>query len=200
MIRPLTLIIILLIIVQTGFSQVITVKQDGTGDYTTIQDALDAAVSGSTIIVYTGIYYENIDFDGKSNITLASLYYYTPHDSLIQQTVIDGNQSGSCILVNKHEQDIEINGFTIQNGIGHWNADRTGGGIYFLYAQALVKNCIIKNNTAHHGGGAEYMQLNQTFTSQTQILLTIMVSLQEAVSSVLKPHYYSIVLIDVICI
>ena len=37
-------------------SQIITVKQDGTGDYTIIQDAVNASVDGDTVLVWPGTY------------------------------------------------------------------------------------------------------------------------------------------------
>jgi len=46
------------------------VSQDGTGDFVSIQEAVDIAKHGDTIIVYPGIYNENVEVMGKSlNIT-----------------------------------------------------------------------------------------------------------------------------------
>ncbi len=43
-------------------SQVITVKQDGSGDYSSIQQAIDAASDADTVLVWPGSYQENIDY------------------------------------------------------------------------------------------------------------------------------------------
>jgi len=45
------------------------VKQDGTGDFSTIQEALDApeTSTGDSIVVYPGIYYENLEIDSSEN-------------------------------------------------------------------------------------------------------------------------------------
>jgi len=61
-------ILLLFLILGCGFiarGQIITVKQDGTGDYTIIQDAVNAAVDGDTILVWSGTYIENVSCEEK---------------------------------------------------------------------------------------------------------------------------------------
>jgi len=89
-------------------------------DYDTIQKAIDAAGSGETIIVYSGIYEENIKFNNK-NITVRSADSSDP--DIVAATVIDGGGSGTVVqFVSGDESTLE--GFTIQNG----NSGGYGGG------------------------------------------------------------------------
>ncbi len=145
-------LIIFLLISHTLFSQIITVKQDGTGDFTTIQEGINASVDGDTVLVYPGIYFENILYGGKE-IILASLYLTTQDKSYVNNTIIDGNQNGSCVrMMSGEDEGTVLCGFTIQNGTGY-TEDMIGGGLYIKNSSIVIKFCIIKENFAHYGGG-----------------------------------------------
>lgn len=135
------------------------IKQDGSGDFTTIQAGIDEAQysTSDTILVYPGTYFENINFNSKT-IAVASLYITTLQDSFINQTIIDGNQNGSVVQLGGASEDARLCGFTIQNGSGtdYFSSSDIyllGGGIYSANSDAHIENCIIENNTAHSGGG-----------------------------------------------
>jgi len=130
------------------------------GDYTTIQEGIDASTNGDTVLVYPGTYYENVNFNGK-HITLASLELTTGDESYIDSTIIDGNQNGSCIRLDNEETAV-IRGFSITNGIGFetdHKEGRLGGGIRaytWIWDNNLnlsVINCKLYNNHAEGGGG-----------------------------------------------
>lgn len=46
--------------------KVYAVIQDGSGDFTTIQDGVDAAKSGDTLLIYPGVYEENVEICNKT--------------------------------------------------------------------------------------------------------------------------------------
>lgn len=127
----------------------ITVNWDGSGDYTTIQAAINAAVSGAdTIIVAEGTYDENINFGGK-NLILTSTNPNNP--VVVYGTVIEesschgpvvkftGTENNTCLLT----------GFTITGGCGGF-----GGGIEGNGTEASIIKCVLTGNIGFVGGGA----------------------------------------------
>ena len=141
------------------------IKQDGTGNFTTIQEGIISATDMDTVLVYPGIYYENIDYLEKS-ITVASLYIITPEDSLINQTIIDGNQQFRCVTIDDCA-DAAIIGLTIQNGLADDTHGLYGGGLRCDYSDLIISNCYIKNNTAFSGGGVHLNQSNTLLKCNT---------------------------------
>ena len=147
------IILILLLCKAGAFAQPITVKQDGSGDFENIQAAVDAAAGGDTVLVWPGTYQENVHFTEK-DLTLGSLSLTTGDISYAWQTIIDGNHSGSCIWIE--EVDFaEINGFTLMNGSGSYYA-QSGGGFIAFSSYAIVKNCIVMENSTFGLGAGIY--------------------------------------------
>lgn len=137
------------------------IKQDGSGNFTIIQEGINASVHNDTVLVYPGRYYENVNFNGK-NITLASLELITGDETYISNTIIDGNQQGSCVIIANEEVNAVLRGFTITNGTGtimFGDIYRLGGGVLiftpFQYnsPEASIINCRIHDNEAVSGGG-----------------------------------------------
>ena len=69
------LVILALLLPGLIFSLTHTVKLDGSGDFTSIQAALNASIQGDTVLVYPGRYFENvvIQTNGISLISLEAL-------------------------------------------------------------------------------------------------------------------------------
>jgi hypothetical protein len=102
---------------------------------------IDAANNGDVIFVPAGIYYEAIDFNGKS-IELRS-------SNGPAATVIDNLERGTTVTFDSGEGASSIlNGFTIRGG----SADQ-GGGVHVTYSSPTLRNCIFTNNHARRGAG-----------------------------------------------
>lgn len=150
-----TVITVLLLVSISMLADILTVKQDSTGNYIIIQDAIEAAKTGDTVLIWPGIYYENIDFIGKS-ITVGSLMITTGDQSYKYNTIIDGNHNGSCVVVMMYIDDAVLHGLTLQHGSGFaFESPWTKGGGVFIYEYSSLDiiNCIIKDNFASGGGG-----------------------------------------------
>jgi len=161
------LIILLCASFSISLANIIYVDINGTGDYTTIQEGINASVDGDTIIVYPGTYFENINYNGK-NIIVASLYLTTQNNSYIDSTIIDGNQNGSVVKFESGENHAILCGFTIQNGSGTFHLHNIrGGGIFCMSANPKISNCMIKNNNAELGAGIHCRYSNITLENTT---------------------------------
>ena len=150
----LQILTLILLLTQTTLADTLTVKQDNTGDYTIIQDAINASTDGDTVLVWPGTYFENVEITGK-NITLASRHLTTGDESYIYSTIIDGNQSGSCVVFKSGVNDAVVQGFTVQHGSGYllYPYYPIGGGIMVNETSVKIIQCIIKDNSAFEGGG-----------------------------------------------
>lgn len=83
----------------------IYVDDDGTADYSSIQDAVDAAVDGDTVFVYGGMYEEHVIISSKS-ISLQG------EDKDL--TIIDAGEDGTALFIND-TYDVSVSEFTFQN-------------------------------------------------------------------------------------
>ncbi|UCE65771.1 MAG: right-handed parallel beta-helix repeat-containing protein [Candidatus Zixiibacteriota bacterium] len=129
------------------------------GDYPTIQQGIDASVSGDTVLVATGTYYENL-ITSDHDIVLTSNFIFDGNPATIENTVIDGGDVNTVITVDDTSCfTAEIYGLSITNGFwyGDWPNVR-GGGIHTGdLVQAKIGNCYIHNNITtgylSQGGG-----------------------------------------------
>ena len=123
------------------------------GEYTTIQEGIDAAVDGDAVLVAPGTYYENIDFRGKS-ITVMS-------EAGPDDTIIDGGRVTSVVTFwNGEDTNSVLHGFTITNGLVR-DPFPFGGGISIRDASPTISYCIISKNGSEQVGGGIYVEGNQ---------------------------------------
>jgi parallel beta-helix repeat protein len=146
--------------------------------YTSIQAAINVAVTGDTVLVYDGTYVEKITFMGNA-ITVKSV-------NGAASTIIDGNASGSVVSFNGGDSlPYVLDGFTITNGNSGY-----GGGIWTgAYSSPTITNCIITGNTGNLAAGTVLLliQLHQemqaaVFESSSPSFVTEMLGIAVASS------------------
>jgi len=120
--------------------------------YPTIQDAIDAASDGDTVVVhpgtYTGAGNRDLDFNGLA-ITVRS--GDPDEDSVVAATII--NCAGSAasphrafIFQSGEDTNSVVAGFTITNGyIRFAGEDSKGGAISCIGSSPTIRNCVITN-------------------------------------------------------
>ena len=140
--------------------------------FDSVQEAMEVAVSATTILVARGVYHERIDFLGKDILLIGE-------SGLAQDraegTTLDGDNKGpvvtfsggetaACVLSNviitrgkgvngggircAAASSPTIRGCTISD-----NFAMRGGGVYFDGGTGLLSNCVIGSNFAVGGGG-----------------------------------------------
>jgi len=134
-----------------------TVRQDGSGDFSHIQAAIEAANNGDTILVYPGVYVENVGFMGKA-LTVNSLEALEGDRTYVHSTIIDGNRTNPCVSFINGNLEATLRGFTLRNGMGSFRSgeelEARGGGVLILQTGRVnLTNCDITDNVAALGGG-----------------------------------------------
>jgi len=129
------------------------ILSDGSGDFPTIQDAINASDDGDVITLADGIYIGNgnrdLDFSGKW-ITLRS-ESDNPSECVIDCEGSEVDPHRGVIFNTGEGSNTLLRGVTIQNG--YLNGTDSGGGIYCYNSWPILENCIIRNNRAYEGGG-----------------------------------------------
>lgn len=116
---------------------------DGSGDYSTIQDAIDDVPSGAIVSVCAGVYAEKLSVNGKA-LALVSA-------DGIGAAVLDGGGADRILLVEAvPAPGLSLTGFTLQDGASTYN----GGAIYAEDSiLTLVDNSFVGNTAAGDGAG-----------------------------------------------
>jgi len=127
--------------------------EDGSQEhpFDSIQEAIDTAVDGNTVVVldgtYTGTGNRDIDFWGMA-ITVCSRN--GPENCIVD---CQGGEQlcRGFIFQNGEGADSILDGFTIINGYETY--ENVGGGILCYSSSPTINNCIIRNNMGDMGGG-----------------------------------------------
>jgi predicted outer membrane repeat protein len=129
---------------------VIRVEADGSGDYPTIQAAINAAVNGDEIVLGDGTYRgtgnRDMDFKGKA-VTVQS-------EKGAEGCVIDCQNAGRGFVFHSGESSGSIlEGVTITRG-----SAESGAGVHCSASSPLIRRCTLAENKATRKGGGIYIQ------------------------------------------
>ena len=130
---------------------------------TNIQNAVDVAVAGGTILVTNGVYGTGgrVLYGAMTNrvaitrlVTVRSVN--GPASTVIQGNPIATNAVRCVYLAN----GAALAGFTLTNGAtrndGDTDLEQSGGGIWCESAEATISNCVIIGNSAVASGGGAF--------------------------------------------
>lgn len=171
--------LVLLCFPSSAFAATYYVAQDGTGDFETISDAIDAADDGDRIEVSAGTYEEAIDFGGK-DLEIVGV-------DGSASTILDGGGAlGAVTFFSGETSEALLQGFTVHNdtyrGLMIKDSSPTlvdlviedmslsslnGGGAFIQNGTPTFTSCVFQDNAASSGGHV-YLQMGRvTFTDTT---------------------------------
>jgi len=111
----------------------------------TIRAGIDSAVTGDTVLVACGTYYES-DLVMKSGITLRS------ESGSPECVTIDADEASRVIRCDSVDNTTLIEGLTIAHG-RRPSGERDGGGIYCTSSSPTISKCVFFENYAYSLGG-----------------------------------------------
>jgi polygalacturonase len=133
-------------------------------DQPTIQEGINVAVDGDTVLVQPDTYIENINYNGK-NITVASLFLTTQNTAYILDSIIDGNNDNWRLVTfeNGETEEAKLIGFTIKNGYCRYS-------LGIQSSSAKIKNNIIRNNDGAYYGGGIYVYQSESVVIENNLI------------------------------
>ena len=130
-------------------------------DYSSIQAAIDASITGDEIVIangtYTGTSNKNLDFAGKSIVVRSE---GGNPDSCIIDCELNGR---GFVFENSETIDAKVKNIQIRNGY----MDR-GAAIYISNASPTIDNCLfLSNEASSNSGGAIYCLNSESMISKS---------------------------------
>ncbi len=164
--------ILLVNLTGSGGTRLLTVSAGDwtTAAYPTLQDALDAAVTGDQIWVRQGTYLPTKNAAPLDNRTktfkipngvslyggfLATETVLTARNATTNVTTLSGDigvagtdtdNSYNVVVISGNATDTRLDGFTVEKGYDDRVSKQQGIGILIFASRVIIDNCIVKNN------------------------------------------------------
>ena len=133
-------------------AEVYTVNPEGTGDFATIQAAVDAVVDGDIIELTVGVFpgegNRDVDYLGKA-ITIRS-QGGNPDDCVIDCEGSANHPHRGVLFESNEGPTAVLEGVTIR---GAFPPDGRGGAVRCWESNPTLSNCVFIRNSAHDGAG-----------------------------------------------
>ena len=173
---------IVLMLTSTVVAEDWTVEMDGTGDFDSIQAAVDAASDGDVILIGPGVWTSDsapgipvVDVFEKS-VSLQSVAGF-------ELTIIDGEQERPCLFIlneDTKQSAMTVEGITFINGVSEGSLF-CGGGVSVLGATVNMSNCYIENCVSeYHGGGLFAWQATMAIQMVAQPVISLLATTSTA--------------------
>ena len=186
-------LLISMFLTSTALADTWTVDDDGAADFSTIQEALEAATTGDTITVFPGIYTSTSNEavalipkrpDAPNVSKTLTITSSNPDDpEVVANTIIDGEGINRGFVSNGTQLEYsdsectecgsKIIGFTIRNCV---NTD-DGGGITFIADNAndapniTIQDCVFENNSTEKRGGGIFVDGSPAIIQRCEFLM-----------------------------
>ena len=148
--------LLFIVLLSFSFSNIIFIPDD----FSTIQEGIDVSITGDSVIVSDGEYFENLNIDKE--ITLGSHFILNGDTTHRDNTIINGSNVlddsvfGSCLFISGEIIFPIVQGFTFTGGKGTLTNEesaykRRGGGVTVYQSNASVTyNRFIDNGNFFH--------------------------------------------------
>ncbi len=163
-----------------GYTDEVAVCEGAKGDYTTIQDALEDAADGSTVLICAGFYQEDLVIAGKTLLVVGI--------DGAESTIIAPQSAGSPPMRIRAGAEVELQGLTLTGGevisggglecseatltlidsrITDNTASSNGGGLWYYSDGNISSNTFTANTASYNGGGAYFYYSGADIDSNT---------------------------------
>lgn len=140
-----------------GMAVTLVVRPDGSGDFPTIQAAMDGAASGDSIMATAGTYRgpgnRDVDFRGKAVVLFGQ--------DGAPATIIDcegtaADPHRAFVFASGETESSVLAGLTIRSG--HAGSTGTAGAISCIDSSPTIKDCVFADHFAEYGGAIGYLR------------------------------------------